>query len=107
MFRALLRLFGWFVLAGGVIVAIADATRSVAANRLELTGLGEVLEAYAPSWAAWLSSTKDSLLDVTISNWPLSNVIDLINAIPVALLAAVLFVLIYALGSRKRETRHF
>jgi hypothetical protein len=107
MFATLFRLISWLILTGGVIVAIVDATRSVAANTLQLTGLGETLEAYMPSAAAWLAAAKTGLAGAKISNWPLSNVIDMINAIPLALLAAGLFLLIYALASRNRATRHF
>ena len=107
MFATLFRLIGWLILAGGVIVAIVDATRSVAANSLQLTGLGETVETYMPSLAAWLEAAKTRLADYNISNWPLSNVIDYVNAVPLALLAAALFLLIYGLASRSRAPRHF
>jgi hypothetical protein len=107
MFATLFRLISWFVLAGGVIIAIVDATRSVAANSLQLTRLDETLAAYVPSVAGWLETTKSDLSDTQIAGWPLSNVIDYVNAIPVALLAAGLFLLIYGLASRNRAPRHF
>jgi hypothetical protein len=107
MFATLFRLFGYILLAGGVIVAIVDATRSVAANALQFTSLGETLQAYAPGMANWLIGAKESLNGAEISNWPLSNVIDYINAVPVAPLAAGLFLLIYGVASRNRAPRHF
>ena len=88
-------------------MAIVDATRSVAAKSLQLTGLGETLEVYAPSLAASLESAKTALSTYVLGGWPLSNVIDYVNEIPLALLAAGLFLLIYALASRNRATRHF
>lgn len=107
MFATLFRLISWLILACGVIVAIVDATRSVAANDLQLTSLGQTLETYLPSAAAWLAAVKTSLAGIIISNWSLSNVIDYVNAIPLALLAAALFLLIYGLASRNRAPRHF
>jgi hypothetical protein len=107
MFSGLFRIFSWLILAGGVIVAIVDATRSVAANSLRLTSLGETLENYAPAIAVWMEAKRAVWETTNISTWPLSNVIDFVNAIPVTLLAAALFLLIYALASRNRETRHF
>ncbi|MGL4406028.1 MAG: hypothetical protein ACRCT6_09730 [Notoacmeibacter sp.] len=107
MFSTLFRLFGWLVLAGGVIVAIVDATKSVAANSLQLTRLGETLQFYSPTWAGSLAAIQENLVNMKILNWPLSNVIDYLNAIPVALLAAGLFLLIYGLASRNQTARHF
>jgi H+/gluconate symporter-like permease len=107
MFSALFRIFSWLILAGGMIIAIVDATRSVASNALQLTSLGETLETYAPSIAIWLEAKRAVWETTSASTRPLVNVIDFVNAIPVALLAAVLFVIIYALASRNREKRHF
>jgi hypothetical protein len=107
MFSTLFRLFSWLILAGGVIVAVVDATRSVAAGTAQLTPLGAVLETYLPTWALWLEAKKADLANTKISQWAVSNVIDYLNAIPVALLAAVLFLLIYGAASRNRGARHF
>ena len=107
MFSAVFRIFGWLILAGGVIIAITDATRSVAGKSLQPTGLGETLDAYFPAMAQKLAAWQTGLAGASIGGWPLANVIDIVKAIPVALLAAGLFLLIYTLASRKRETRHF
>lgn len=107
MFSTLFRIISWLILAIGMIVAIVDATRSVAANSVQLTGLGTALETYLPSMAEWFVAIRTSLEGKTIGGWPLGNVIDLINSIPLALLAAGLFILIYGLASRNREKRHF
>lgn len=107
MFATLFRLISWFVLAGGVIVAVVDATRSVTANSLQWTTLGETLGVNMPSVALWLEAMRASLAGFNISGWSFSNVIDYLNAIPLALLAAGLFLLIYGVASRKRAPRHF
>ena len=107
MFSTLLRLLSWLILAGGVIVGIVDATRSVAANSLQLTHLGGMLEVYVPSVAVWIEGHRAGLEASKISNWSPANVIDYVNSIPVTLLAAGLFLLIYTFASRNRETRHF
>jgi hypothetical protein len=49
MFRALLRLLSMVMLAIAVIMAVLDATRSIAANALVLTPLGESWAAVSPS----------------------------------------------------------
>jgi hypothetical protein len=107
MFSALFRIVSWLILAYGVIIAVVDATRSVAANSLQLTSLGETLETYWPVMAENFASWRVTLAGKSIGSWSLSNVIDYLNAIPVALLAAGLFLLIYGLASRKRAPRHF
>lgn len=88
-------------------MAIVDATRSIAAQSLQLTRLGEWLETYAPTWAKGLNAFQLDLIDRKVAGWPLSKVIDYFNAIPVALLAAALFLLMYTLASRNRAPRHF
>ena len=90
-----------------MIIGIVDATRSVAANALRLTSVGEMLENYMPELAVWMEARR-AIWDTTgTSTKPLANVIDYVNAVPVALLAAILFVIIYGLASRNREKRHF
>ena len=107
MFAMLFRLFSYFILAGGIIVGIVDATRSVAANSLQLTSLGSTLESYVPSLAEWLAGAKAGLAAQDVAGWSPANVIDYVNAIPLAPLAAVLFLIIYSLASRNRAPRHF
>jgi hypothetical protein len=107
MISGLFRVLSWLILAGGVVLAVVDATRSVAANSLQLTGLGKVFETYWPALTGRLLTVKDHLAGKSLGGWPLANVIDFINSVPVSLLAAGLFLLIYGLASRNRETRHF
>ena len=107
MISFIFRAFAWFILAGGVIIAIVVATRSVAAQQLQLTRVGETLATYMPRLADRLAKAKLDLITEKTNDGPLANVIDLFNSIPVALLAAVLFLLIYALASRNKEMRRF
>ena len=107
MFATLFRLISYVILAGGLIVAVVDATRSVAANALQWTDLGTSLQLYVPSWAEKLNAAKTQLTGTQILGWPLANSIDVINQIPLALLAAALFLLIYSVASRNCAPRHF
>lgn len=107
MFSFIFRALAWFILAGGVIIAVVDATRSVAAKQLELTRVGETIAAYMPKLAEKLAKAKLDLITEKTNDGPLANVIDFLNSIPVALLAAVLFLLIYALASRNSDTRYY
>ena len=58
MISFIFRAFAWFILAGGVIIAIVDATRSVAAQQLQLTRVGETLATYMPRLADRLAKAK-------------------------------------------------
>ena len=107
MFSTLLRAISWIILAGGVIIAVVDATRSVASGRLQLTDIGVMLETYVPAWAEKLDDARMALAGSQIGSWQLSGAIDYLSAIPVALLAAGLFLLMYGLASRKRDQPHF
>ena len=107
MFSTLFRIISWLILAGGVIVAIVDATRSVAAKSLQLSGLGETFEFYWPTMAEKLQAWQLGLAEKSIGGSSLVNVIEYVKTIPITLLAACLFLLIYSLASRNRETRHF
>ena len=107
MFATLFRLISYVILAGGLIVAIVDATRSVAANALEWTDLGSTLQIYLPSWAEKLETAKTQLSGSQIFGWSPAGIIDVIKQIPLALLAAVVFLIIYSLASRNRAPRHF
>ena len=82
MFATLFRLISYVVLAGGLIIAIVDATRSVAANALEWTDLGSTLQIYLPSWADKLDAAKTQLSGSQIFGWSLAGIIDVINQIP-------------------------
>lgn len=63
MFKALLRLLSMITLAVAVIMAVLDATRSIAAETIVWTPLGE-------SWAAVSPSTLAGLEDAVVQGLP-------------------------------------
>lgn len=63
MFKALLRLLSMVMLAIAVIMAVLDATRSIAASAIVLTPLGD-------SWAAVSSSTLEAAERTISENLP-------------------------------------
>lgn len=91
--RALFRLIAYLVLAGGVITAVVDATRSVALSTPAFTQLRDLVAMVAPE-AGLLGAARESVTGMALS-------------VPVAALAAALFVLIYGLASRGSAPRHF
>jgi hypothetical protein len=100
--RALFRFVAYLILAGGVVMAVVDAIRSIANSKVEWTQLRQALALVAPEngfseggfMAMLLAAARDTVTGIALSA-------------PVSALAAVLFVLIYALAARKRPQRHF
>jgi hypothetical protein len=107
MITIILRQASFIILASGVIVGIVDATRSVATNVVQMTMLGPVLEDYTPALANGLASTKKILSLFAIGGWNLGRLVDYINAVPMSLLAVLVFLLFYGVASRNREEPHF
>jgi hypothetical protein len=91
--RLLLRLLAYLILAGGVIVAVVDATRSVALSALSYTTLGDAAAGLAPA-SPLAAADRES-------------VTGLVMAAPLAAVAALLFIALYALAGRGRRPRHF
>jgi hypothetical protein len=99
MIRFVFRLLATILLALAVILAVLDATRSVAMSRLVLTPLGE-------SWKALSPATLESVRTALEARWP--PLWDIVGAwllsMPGSILFAVLALLLYAVGHR--PTRH-
>lgn len=98
-FRFLCRLAATVLLAAAVIMAVLDATRTIAAGRLVATPL-------STSWAAVSPETLFSTQDLVATRlhpllWDpiLATIIDLPGFVVFALLA----LLFYALGRRSRR----
>jgi hypothetical protein len=91
--RFLLRLAAYLILAAGVIVAVVDATRSVALSALSTTTLADALRRLDPA---------SPLADAAPG-----SITAYVMAAPVAALAAIAFVVLYMLASRGRTPRHF
>ena len=99
MIRFVFRLLATILLALAVILAVLDATRSVAMSRLVLTPLGE-------SWKALSPATLESVQTALEARWPpLWDIVGVwLLSIPGSILFAVLALLLYAVGHR--PTRH-
>jgi hypothetical protein len=95
MIRFLFRLLATISLAVAVILAVLDATRSVAMSRLVLTPLGE-------SWKAASPVTLESLRTAVEARWPmLWDTLGVgLLAVPGPIFFAVLALLLYAVGHR-------
>ncbi|MDN5928931.1 MAG: hypothetical protein L0I29_17845 [Hyphomicrobiales bacterium] len=96
MIRFAFRLLATISLALAVILAVLDATRSVAVSRLVLTPLGE-------SWKTFSPSTLDSARKAMESHWPLlwDIVAQWLLSAPGSIVFAVLAFLLYAAGHRR------
>jgi hypothetical protein len=99
MVRFLFRFLATVLLAVAVILAVLDATRSVAMSRLVLTPLGE-------SWKALSPATLESVRTALEARWPpLWDIVGVwLLSMPGSILFAVLALLLYAVGHR--PTRH-
>lgn len=100
MIRFLFRLFATISLAIAVILAVLDATRSVAVSRLVLTPLGE----------SWRSASPDTLargqsLIEHYSKFLWDPIMVWLLAMPGAVVFAVLALLLYAIGHRPDRHR--
>ena len=96
MFRFLFRLMATFALAVGVIMAVLDVTRTIAASRLVLTPLGE-------SWRGVSAATLERTQSFIMENaHPLvwNPVMTFILDLPGFVVFGVLAFLLYAIGHR-------
>ena len=96
MFRFLFRLMATFALAVGVIMAVLDVTRTIAASRPVLTPLGE-------SWRGVSAATLERTQSFIMENaHPLvwNPVMVFILDLPGFVVFGVLAFLLYAIGHR-------
>jgi CubicO group peptidase (beta-lactamase class C family) len=102
MVRFVFRVLASVALAVAVILAVLDATRSVAMSKLVLTPLGE-------SWSAVSPDTLDQARAAVESRWPFlwDTVAVWLLAMPGVAVFALLAFLLYAVGHRPERRRHF
>jgi hypothetical protein len=95
MIRFAFRLLATISLALAVILAILDATRSVAMSRLVLTPLGE-------SWKTLSPTTLDGVRATVEGRWPFlwDTVAQWLLSAPGSIVFAALALLLYAVGHR-------
>jgi hypothetical protein len=102
MVRFVFRLLATVSLAVAVVLAVLDATRSVAASRLVLTPLGE-------SWKAASPHTLENARLAVESRWPFlwDTAVAWLLAAPGAAMFALLALLLYAIGHRPERRGDF
>ena len=100
MFRFVFRLLATLILAGAVVMAVLDATRTVANAALTVTPLGESWQASFPASLDWF---RDFLLINAPWSWDLfSRSVLVLPGFAVLALAAFLF---YAIGRKPEHLR--
>lgn len=100
MIRFFFRLLATLILAGAVVMAVLDATRTIAAGALVMTPLGE-------SWGATFPASLASLQSLlqTKASWLWDPALTTILKLPgFAMLAALAF-LFYAVGHKPEHLR--
>jgi hypothetical protein len=101
MFRFVFRVLATISLAVAVIMAVIDATRSIAASAWVLTPLAESWQAVAPqSYAAAQAFTRDAMLPELWDPIALS-----ILSLPGFAIFLVLALLLYLVGRRPERRR--
>jgi hypothetical protein len=102
MIRLLFRLLATVSLAIAVILAVLDATRSVAVSRLVLTPLGDSLKAAAPN------AFENARIAVE-GSWPFlwDTIVVWLLAAPGPLVFAFLALILYAVGHRPARPEGF
>jgi hypothetical protein len=99
MIRFLFRLFSMFALSVAVILAVLDATRSIAASALVLTPLAASWAAAAPASLAAAEARVAETLHPLV--WDV--LVVPILSLPGFVVFAVLALLLYAVGRRPRR----
>ena len=102
MVRFVFRLLATVSLAVAVILAVLDATRSVAMSRLVLTPFGE-------SWKAVSPDTLEHARAAVESRWPVlwDMGVAWLLTVPGSILFALLALLLYAIGHRRERRGNF
>jgi hypothetical protein len=101
MIRFFFRFIALLYLAGAVVAAVVDSSRSIAASSLSLTSFGELWSGFAPGSLGKLQELGPQYLGA--SSW--SAVSDFILAMPAVAILMALAVLFYAIGY-KRASRY-
>jgi hypothetical protein len=101
MIRFLFRFIALLSLAGAVVAAVVDSSRSIAASALSLTSFGEVWGGFAPDSFGKLQELGPQYLGDLF--W--SAVSNFILAMPAVAILMVLAVTFYAIGY-KRQNRY-
>ncbi|OXT02007.1 hypothetical protein B7H23_03485 [Notoacmeibacter marinus] len=101
MIRFVFRALSLFLLAIAIILAVIDISRSVAASAIVMTPLLESMQAALPRLTLGL---RDSLQGIDASLWWLASAV---LSVPGAVLFAIMALLSYMIGHKRRRERGF
>jgi hypothetical protein len=101
MIRLFFRFIALLSLAGAVVAAVVDSSRSIAASALSLTSFGEVWSGFAPDSLGKMQELGPQYLGASV--W--SAISNFILAMPSVAILMVLAILFYAIGY-KRQSRY-
>lgn len=101
MIRFIFRALSLVFLATAIVMAVIDISRSVAASAIVLTSLLESMQGALPRMTLGL---RDSLQGADESLWWL---VSTVLSVPGAILFAILALLSYMIGHKRRRERGF
>jgi hypothetical protein len=92
--RFVSRFLGFWLLAAGLVAAVVDGAKSIAASALVLTPVAE-------SWAT-LTGGAPAAAEPSALRWPLNIAVDWLLTAPTVAIVGVLGVLLLILGAKRR-----
>jgi hypothetical protein len=101
MIRLFFRFIALLSLAGAVVAAVVDSSRSIAASALSLTSFGEVWSGFAPDSLGRMQEIGPQYLGASV--W--SAISNFILAMPTVAILMFFAILFYAIGY-KRQSRY-
>jgi hypothetical protein len=101
MIRLFFRIIALLFLAGAVVAAVVDSSRSIAASAFSLTSFGEVWSGFAPDSLSKMQELGPQYLGSSV--W--SFVSNFVMAMPAVAILMALALLFYAIGY-KRQSRY-
>jgi hypothetical protein len=99
MLRFFARFIGLWLLAGGLVAAVVDGAKSIAASGITLTPLSET---YA-TLAAYGSQTPAAEIAIPTAPWPFGLPLAWLMASPTAAVLGILGAALLILGARRRR----
>ena len=101
MIRLFFRFIALLALAGTVVAAVVDASRSIAASTLSLTSFGEIWSGFAPDSLGKMQELGAQYLGESF--WGAAS--NFVLAMPAVAILMVFALLFYAIGY-KRQSRY-
>jgi hypothetical protein len=98
MLRFLARFLGFWIVAAGLVAAVVDGAKSIAASSIVLTPLSETY-----STVVALGQRTPAQIEMPTAPWPLDLPLAWLMAAPTAAVLAALGVALLVLGARRRR----